>query len=74
MLAQLLTDLAMSLQIAKLKGKAAYNQAMKGHSLQEVWKEEHTQAFLQLKIALASEPVLQGPKYNGMPFIVTMDG
>lgn len=28
------------------------------------WKEEHQQAFDQLKEALVSEPVLQGPRFN----------
>jgi hypothetical protein len=73
-LAQPLTDLIRNLQLPKLKGKAAYNRAMKGHSLRDIWKKEHSRAFLQLKIALTSEPILKGPKYDGTPFVVTTDG
>jgi transposase InsO family protein len=73
-IAQPLTDLARSLNLPKLKGKAAYNRAMKGHSLTEIWGKEHDRAFLRLKIALTCEPVLKGPKYDGTPFIITTDG
>ena len=47
---------------------------MKGYNLEGLWKEEHDLAFLRLKVALISEPVLKGPKYDGTPFIVTTDG
>jgi hypothetical protein len=49
---------------------------MKGYSLAGLWKREHDgdQAFLRLKVALTSEPVLKGPKYDGTLFIVTTDG
>ena len=73
-MAQPLTDLARNLDLPKLKGKAAYTRAMKGFSLGDLWKKEHDLAFLRLKIALTSEPVLRGPKYDGTPFIVTTDG
>jgi hypothetical protein len=73
-IAQPLTDLARNLELPKLKGKAAYTRAMKGFSLEGLWKEEHDRAFLRLKVALISEPVLKGPKYDGTPFIVTTDG
>jgi hypothetical protein len=73
-MAQPLTDLARNLDIPKLKGKAAYTRAMKGFSLEGLWKQEHHHAFLRLKVALTSEPVLKGPKYDGTPFIVTTDG
>ena len=56
------------------KGKAAYTKAMKGYSLKELWGRVHDQVFLRLKVTLISEPVLKGPKYNGTPFIVTIDG
>ena len=71
---QPLTDLARKLNLPKLKGKAAYLRAMKGCSLKELWKREHDQAFLRLKVALTSEPILKGPKYDGTPFIITTDG
>ena len=73
-IAQPLTDLARNLELPKAKGKAAYTRAMKSISLQELWKKEHDHAFLRLKVALTSEPVLKGPKYDGTPFIVTTDG
>ena len=73
-IAQPLTDLIRNLELPKQKGKAAYTRAMKGFSLQGLWKKEHDHAFLRLKVALTSEPVLKGPKYDGTPFIVTTDG
>jgi hypothetical protein len=73
-IAQPLTDLARNLELPKLKGKAAYTRAMKGFSLEGLWEKEHDRAFLRLKVALTSEPVLKGPKYDGTPFIVTTDG
>ena len=73
-IAQPLSDLVRELDLPKLKGKAAYARAMKGHSLEGLWKKEHEHAFLRLKVALISEPVLRGPKYDGTPFIVTTDG
>ena len=71
---QPLTDLARKLDLPKLKGKAAYTRAMKGYSLDGLWTREHDRAFLRLKVALTSEPVLKGPKYDGTPFIITTDG
>ncbi|KIM44036.1 hypothetical protein M413DRAFT_49910, partial [Hebeloma cylindrosporum] len=47
---------------------------MKGFSLQGKWTSTHNKAFIMLKIALTSEPVLKGPKYDGTPFVVTTDG
>jgi len=73
-MAQPLTDLAQRLEGPKLKGKAAYNRAMKGFTLVGHWTKNHDRAFLRLKIALTCEPVLKGPKYDGTPFIVTTDG
>jgi hypothetical protein len=73
-IAQPLTDMARKLELPKFKGKAAYTRAMKGYSLESLWGREHDLAFLRLKIALVSEPVLKGPKYDGTPFIVTTDG
>jgi hypothetical protein len=47
---------------------------MKGHFLDGLWKAEHQNAFLQLKIVLTNEPVLKGPKFDGTPFIITTNG
>ncbi|KIK32383.1 hypothetical protein CY34DRAFT_101614 [Suillus luteus UH-Slu-Lm8-n1] len=38
------------------------------------WKIEHTCAFLGLKTAITSRPVVQGPRYNGSPFVLISDG
>lgn len=35
---------------------------------------EHERAFLSLKAALISDPVLRGPMFDGQPFIVPSDG
>ena len=35
---------------------------------------EHAKAFVVLKTALMSSPVLKGPKYNGSSFTITTDG
>ncbi|KIJ61055.1 hypothetical protein HYDPIDRAFT_59519, partial [Hydnomerulius pinastri MD-312] len=42
--------------------------------LNDKWTAAHTSAFLDLKIALTSHPVLHGPKYDGSHFVVTSDG
>jgi hypothetical protein len=47
---------------------------MSAHRLEERWTEEHTRAFLDLKIVITSEPILRGPKWDGTPFIVTTNG
>ena len=73
-IAQLLSDLARKVELPKLKGKAAYMRAMKGYSLEELWKKEHNHAFLQLKVALTCEPILKGPKYDSTPFVIMTDG
>ena len=73
-MAQPLTDLARDLDLPKGMGKAAYQHAMKGHSLIGLWKEEHEKAFLGLKIALTNGPVLKGPKFDSTPFIITTNG
>ncbi|KAG2738197.1 hypothetical protein P692DRAFT_201667093, partial [Suillus brevipes Sb2] len=42
--------------------------------LQNRWTEQHTKAFLDLKAALVSKPILQAPRYDGSNFVVTSDG
>ena len=73
-IAQPLTDLVRNLDIPQGKGKAAYRTAMKGLSLEGKWTPELGQAFVAIKAALTSEPVLKSPKYDGSPFVVTTDG
>ncbi|KAA1477544.1 hypothetical protein DENSPDRAFT_754495, partial [Dentipellis sp. KUC8613] len=47
---------------------------MQAYSLAAHWMQKHTKAFLDLKTALTLELVLRGPKWDGMPFIVTTNG
>ena len=49
---------------------------MRGFKLKDVWKTDHTKAFVALKAQLISEPVLSAPVYDasGTPFILTTDG
>ena len=51
-----------------------YRRVMANHKLKDYWTDEHTRAFIALKAAMMSEPVLKGPKWDGTPFIVTTDG
>src|ERR1700683_4464985 len=72
-IAQLLTDLCRGVDVSCYKGKGAYHQAMCNLSLVGKWTPELNDAFLNLKLALTSEPVLHSPNYDGTPFIVTTD-
>ena len=54
--------------------KSIYRWVMANHKLKDYWTDEHTRAFIALKAAMTSEPVLKGPKWDGTPFIVTTDG
>ncbi|KAG1812115.1 uncharacterized protein BJ212DRAFT_1230112, partial [Suillus subaureus] len=56
---------------------------MSSFQLGSWWKQEHTNAFLDLKTAITSRPpshyfsftpVLQAPKYDGSHFVITTDG
>jgi hypothetical protein len=47
---------------------------MSNFKLSTIWTQEHTKAFLDLKMAITSRPVLQAPRYDGSHFIVTSDG
>ncbi|KAG2063694.1 hypothetical protein BDR04DRAFT_956113, partial [Suillus decipiens] len=42
--------------------------------LQDLWVEQHTKAFLDLKVALVSKPILQAPRYDSSNFVVTSNG
>ena len=37
------------------------------------WTPELGWAFVAIKAALMSEPILKSPKYDGSPFVVTTD-
>jgi hypothetical protein len=73
-IAQPLTDLCRGVEVPRHKGKGAYRQAMRNLSLVGKWTPELNDAFLNLKRALTSEPVLRSPRYDGTPFVVTTDG
>jgi len=73
-IAQPLTNLIQGAAVPKDAGKAAYRAALQAIKLPNVWTPAHSTAFLGLKSALTSEPVLQAPRFDGTPFIVTTDG
>ncbi|KAG2754978.1 hypothetical protein P692DRAFT_20637895, partial [Suillus brevipes Sb2] len=47
---------------------------LRDFKLAERWTTDHTKAFLDLKTALVSRPILQAPRYDGSNFVVTSDG
>ena len=69
-----LRDLLAAVALPQPCTKITYRRAMSAHKLEERWTEAHTRAFLDLKIAITSEPILRGPKWDGTPFIVTTGG
>jgi len=69
-----LKDLANTLVVPAGGGKQAYRNAARTHRLQDQWTAAHDKAFVTLKVALTSAPVVKGPKYDGSAFIVTTDG
>ena len=71
---QPLRNLLQEVELPKKYTKTVYRRLMSAHKLKERWKEEHTKAFLALKVALTSEPILRGPKWDGTPFVITTDG
>ena len=71
---QPLRDLLREVDMPEKHTKTIYRRVMANHKLKDHWTDEHTKAFLALKAALTSEPVLKGPKWDGTPFIVTTDG
>jgi hypothetical protein len=54
--------------------KATYRRTLRDFKLIVRWEAKHTAAFLDLKAALVSRPILQAPRYDGSNFIVTSDG
>ena len=71
---QPLRDLLRKVEMPEKHTKTIYRRVMSNYKLKEHWTSEHTKAFLTLKAAMTSEPVLKGPKWDGTPFIVTTDG
>ena len=71
---QPLRDLLRKVEMPEKHTKSIYRRVMSNYKLKEHWTDDHTRAFLALKAAMTSEPVLKGPKWDGTPFIVTTDG
>ena len=73
-LEQPLQDLICNMELPPNCSKTNYHRIMAGHKLRSIWNAEHNKAFTWLNAAITAEPVLRGPKWDGTPFIVTMDG
>jgi len=69
-----LHDLVKAVPLKMLFTKATYRQTLRDFKLIERWEAKHTAAFLDLKAALVSRPILQAPRYDGSNFIVMSDG
>ena len=54
--------------------KGAYKWALQATSIVDRWGDEQKRAFLTLKVAVTSEPVLKAPQYDGWTFRVVTDG
>jgi len=71
---QPLRDLMRKVELPEGYTKTIYRRVMSDFKLKDIWTDEHTRAFLNLKAEMTSEPVLRGPKWDGSPFIITTDG
>ncbi|QRW11706.1 Retrovirus-related Pol polyprotein from transposon [Ceratobasidium sp. AG-Ba] len=72
-IAQPLSDLTRDVRPADLpKGSHEYKKALRDAKV--VLDKNAQRAFVKLKVALTSDPVLRAPVYDGRPFIVTTDG
>ncbi|QRW03363.1 Retrovirus-related Pol polyprotein from transposon opus [Ceratobasidium sp. AG-Ba] len=72
-IAQPLSDLTRDARPADLtKGSHDYKKALRETRVE--LNEAQRRAFVKLKLALTSDPVLRAPVYDGRPFIVTTDG
>ncbi|PSR72521.1 hypothetical protein PHLCEN_2v11621 [Hermanssonia centrifuga] len=70
-----LRDILKAATPPKNSGKSAYRRALASYSLGDTrWGKRQTDAFIALKVALTSEPVLRRPVWDGTPFIITSDG
>ncbi|GAW03058.1 Retrovirus-related Pol polyprotein from transposon opus Includes: ame: Full=Protease [Lentinula edodes] len=69
-----LRNLLKSVPLPQNYTKSTYRKAMESFKLAHRWTLDHTKAFLALKKALVSEPVLKAPRWDGSSFIVTTDG
>jgi hypothetical protein len=73
-IAQPLTDLERLAKVGGAGSKGEWRKRMRAVELLKAWMDKHQAAFVALKTALTSEPVLKGPVFDGRPFIVTTDG
>ena len=71
---QPLRDLLRKVKLPEKYTKTIYRRIMSDFKLKDIWTKEHTEAFINLKAEMISEPVLRGPKWDGSPFIITTDG
>ena len=71
---QPLRDLLRKVELPEKYSKTTYRRIMSDFKLKDLWTDEHTKAFLDLKAEMTGEPVLRGPKWDGTPFIITTDG
>jgi hypothetical protein len=71
---QPLTDLERLAKVGGAGSKGEWRRRMRAVELRRQWGAKEQAAFVQLKAALTSEPVLKGPVFDGRPFIVTTDG
>ncbi|QRW11108.1 Retrovirus-related Pol polyprotein from transposon opus [Ceratobasidium sp. AG-Ba] len=72
-IAQPLSDLTRDVRPADLtKGGHEYKRVLRESKVE--LNEQQRQAFVKLKLALTSDPMLRAPIYDGRPFIVTTDG
>src|SRR6267154_2136499 len=69
-----LRDLIKAVPLKIPYSKATYRCTLRDFKLAERWTDNHTTAFLDLKTALVSRPILQAPRYDGSNFMVTSDG
>jgi hypothetical protein len=68
-----LRDLVKAVPLKTPFTKATYRRMLRDFKLIERWEAKHTAAFLDLKAALVSRPILQAPRYDGLNFVVMSD-
>jgi hypothetical protein len=73
-IAQPLTDLEWLAKVGSAGSKGEQRRQMRAVELWKQWGAPQQAAFVQLKVALMSEPVLKGPVFDGCPIMVMTDG
>src|SRR6266481_2097403 len=78
-IAQLLSDLTQDIQTEKpwpgwKARRGAYKKALHATSVTGKWGDVQKKAFLTLKVAVTSKPILRPPQYDGRIFRVVTDG